>query len=85
MIWQFNRPEKGDGMVQAFRRARSTDSSTVRLRGLSEFSTYVVTSVDGGRDRILSGRQLMNEGLPITIAAQPGAAIYQYHLSGSPH
>jgi alpha-galactosidase len=83
MIWQFNRPEKDDGMVQAFRRARSADSSTVRLRGLRESSTYVVTSIDGGPDRVLSGRLLMNEGLPITIAAQPGAAIYRYHLSGS--
>ena len=35
MAWQFDRPEAGEGVVQAFRRAENGDeSATFRLRGL---------------------------------------------------
>ena len=46
--WQFNRPEQGDGMVQAFRRDKSEDPATdIRLRGLDPSATYKVTDLDG--------------------------------------
>ena len=45
--WQFNRPEQGDGMVQAFRRDESKEpTKNLPLRGLDPAATYEVTDLD---------------------------------------
>ena len=57
MAWQFDRPEKGDGMVQAFRRGDSIyESARLRLRGLDPEATYMVRNVDTPRATEASGR-----------------------------
>jgi alpha-galactosidase len=77
--WQFHRPEQEDGMVQAFRREQSADSAKdLRLRGLDAAANYEVTNVPTGAPRAFSGRDLMQKGLHIEIAGQPGAAIFIY-------
>ena len=44
MAWQFDRPETGEGMVQAFRRHESDyESARLRLRGLDAGANYLVT------------------------------------------
>jgi alpha-galactosidase len=77
--WQFNRPEQGDGMVQAFRRENDSDTAKdLRLRGLDGAATYEVTDLDAGVPGTISGTDLMEKGLHIEIAQKPGAAIIVY-------
>lgn len=77
--WQFHRPEEDDGMVQAFRREQSSDNAKdLRLRGLDAAANYEVTNLDGGPPSTISGKDLMQKGLHIEVAKQPGAAILTY-------
>jgi alpha-galactosidase len=77
--WQFNRPEQGDGMVQAFRRDQSGESTKdLRLRGLDPTATYEVSDLDTGAATTISAGDLMQRGVLIEIPAQPGAAILFY-------
>jgi alpha-galactosidase len=77
--WQFNRPEQGDGMVQAFRQNKNNDvTKDLRLRGLDPTATYEVTNLDAGVPNTVSGTDLMQKGLHIEIAEVPGAAILVY-------
>ena len=77
--WQFNRPEEGDGMVQAFRRDKSSEAARpLRLRGLDPAAKYEVADVDAWAPRILSGADLMRQGLQIEIPEKPGSTIIFY-------
>ncbi|MFA6472625.1 MAG: alpha-galactosidase [Candidatus Latescibacterota bacterium] len=79
MAWQYNRPEKGDGMVQAFRRPESSfTSARYRLRGLEESARYRVVDLDSSGSNVYSGRMLMEQGLPVSIDSRPGAVIITY-------
>lgn len=82
MAWQFNLPEKGEGAVQAFRRAESIyRTAEPRLRGLDPESRYVVTNLDSGATTTIAGRVLMDEGLRVEIPSRPGAAIIRYAVT----
>lgn len=79
MAWQFDRPEVGEGMVQAFRRPKS-DVTTMRfrLRGLDPESRYTVTNLDVEGSVRMTGRELLEQGLIITLEDCPMAAIITY-------
>ena len=77
--WQFNRPEQGDGVVQAFRRAHCAEQiKTFRLRGLDPAADYEVTSFDAEGSTTVSGKELMEKGLAVEIKDKPGAAVTVY-------
>jgi alpha-galactosidase len=77
--WQFNRPEQGDGMVQAFRRERNEQSmENLRLRGIDPAATYEVTDLESRTPSTISGRDLMQQGLRVDIPEKRGAAIIIY-------
>jgi alpha-galactosidase len=77
--WQFDVPEDGTGMVQVFRRQDSPyESIRLRLRGLDANATYVLTNLDVPGTTSTSGRELLEQGLAIALAARPGAAIITY-------
>jgi alpha-galactosidase len=77
--WQFDRPEEGKGMVQAFRRTTSDVSSmTFKLRGLDAKARYKVQDIDSTTSEVKTGKELMENGLKVTIASKPGAAIVTY-------
>ncbi|MHB9035739.1 MAG: alpha-galactosidase [Armatimonadota bacterium] len=79
MAWQFDRPEIGEGMVQAFRRPGNTQSTVVfKLRGLDSAAQYTITDIDAGRLEAATGSDLMNQGVAVTINSQPGAAVVTY-------
>ncbi len=79
MAWQFNRPESGDGMIQAFRRHDCPyETATYGLRGLDQTASYEVTDIDSGVARRLSGRELIKQGLTVHVADKPGAVILIY-------
>jgi len=68
MAWQFDRPDKGDGLVQAFRRSNNDESVRIfRLNGLAPRARYSITDFDAGERAEMSGRDLMEKGLKIEI------------------
>ena len=77
--WQFNRPEQGDGIVQAFRRSKCEAASKVfRLRRLDPTSQYEITNFDVESVMTISGKELMENGLTVEIGDKPGAAVIAY-------
>lgn len=80
MAWQFDRPEQGDGCVQAFRRDNCEGATvTYRLNGLRPKAQYELTNIDTPNEKqVISGRDLMSKGLTIEIKDKPGAAIVVY-------
>ncbi len=79
LAWQFDRPDLGRGVVQAFRRAASPClTAEYRLRGLEPDAAYVLTDADSGQTWQATGRELGESGLRLTIAARPGAALIEY-------
>ena len=78
MAWQFDRPDLGGGVVQAFRRAESPVASRhFTLAGPDPRADYEVENLDGGKER-RSGRELMEEGLAVTLNEKPAAAVIVY-------
>jgi alpha-galactosidase len=79
IAWQFDHPRKRGGVVQAFRRARSPrETMHFRLRGLDPGSRYSVRVLGGPMRRRMSGRRLMEIGMPVTVREQPGATVILY-------
>ena len=79
MAWQLDRPEQDGGMVQAFRRERvGSETVRVKLHGLEPGASYALTNLDAPAAITMTGQALMESGLPITIAKQPGAAVITY-------
>jgi hypothetical protein len=81
LAWQFNRPDDGDGLVEAFRRPGAPDKDTnLKLRGLDPTSTYRFTVIDGPalKSAELTGDQLMSTGLLITLPVRPQCAVIKY-------
>jgi alpha-galactosidase len=85
IAWQFDRPDLGEGMVQAFRRADSFyESARLNLRGLEPTARYRVRDLDAPRAKEITGRELMEKGILVTIAAQPGAVVITYKRTARP-
>ena len=79
MAWQFNQPNGSSGLIQAFRRPDCPYlSAQYKLKALESDARYFVTDEDTGISTLMSGRELMDEGLTITISEQPGAALFTY-------
>ncbi len=79
IAWQFNRPEQGDGVLQAFRRQGCAESAiTLRLSGLEPDALYRITDLDRADPLEARGRDLMGEGLRVEIGDRPGAAVVLY-------
>ena len=79
IAWQFDCPEKGEGVVQAFRREESCyESVRLRLHGLDPNALYTLTNFDALGTTEMTGSELLHAGLPIAIKEQPGAAIFTY-------
>jgi len=80
MAWQFDVPEKGEGMVQAFRRDESPFYGLrLKLQGLDAAAEYALTDLDvHHKPKEYTGRQLMEQGLSVDIPDQPGAVVITY-------
>jgi alpha-galactosidase len=79
VAWQFDLPEDGEGLVQAFRREKSTnESARLNLRELDPDARYTVKNMDSHGSDEITGRELMEEGLDVHIEDCPGAAIITY-------
>jgi alpha-galactosidase len=81
LAWQFDRPDLHEGMVQVFRRAQSSlEKARFKLRGLDATATYNVKDFDREGSVKISGRELMEKGLPVTLEPRQ-AAIFRYLTS----
>ncbi len=79
MAWQFNRPEAGSGFIQAFRRGGSVyESARLKLHGLDPAARYRVADRDAPGSVEMTGRELGDPGLLVTIRDRPGAVILTY-------
>jgi len=79
IAWQFNRPEQGDGMIQAFRRSANQETSqTFRLSGLDPTAQYELANFDTVGTTRYSGRELMEKGLSVVLTDCPGSAVILY-------
>ena len=79
MAWQFDRPDLGEGMVQVFRRGKSPDETgKFRLQGLEPEAVYQLTNPDVAGTTEMTGRELLDKGLPIAVKNRPGAVIVIY-------
>ncbi len=78
IAWQFDRPDLGGGVVQAFRRPDSPyETAHFKLRGLNAAGNYEVENLDGGKE-VQTGRELSERGLPITAISAPAALVFIY-------
>ncbi len=65
--------------MEAFRRSESPyEAARFRLRGLDPDAGYVVTNADAGHEAVLTGRELMDEGLSVSMTRQPDSAVITY-------
>jgi alpha-galactosidase len=79
MAWQFDRPEMGQGLVQAFRRVNSFASSEqIELHGLDPEARYEIRNIDAPGVQTLTGRELMQSGITVSLPQKPGAAVVTY-------
>ena len=78
LAWQYDRPEAGSGVVQAFRRPENGEvTKTFKLRGLDPEAKYEVENFDGAKET-RTGRELLQDGLSVTLGEQPSAAVIAY-------
>jgi len=79
MAWQFNRPDLGEGLVQAFRRSESDVlACQFRLRELEPETQYELTHFDVPKTAQMTGRELMEKGVEVEVKNSPGAVIITY-------
>jgi alpha-galactosidase len=79
MAWQFDVPEKGEGMVQVFRRAESIyTAASLPLRGLEPQAEYAVSELPEGTPMVMTGRALMEQGLAVSFEQRPAAKVFIY-------
>jgi alpha-galactosidase len=80
LAYQMNRPEKGDGIVVAFRRKdNQNETIEIKLWGLIAAANYEVYDEDSKQKVIKSGKELMN-GYLLTIKTNPGSLLIEYKL-----
>ena len=85
IAWQFHRPETEDGLVEAFRRPRSEQASIrLKLHGLDAQAVYEIKNLDLAGATRASGRDLMEKGLPVSLAGRPQAAEILYQRMRGP-
>jgi len=81
--WQFDRPDEGQGVVQAFRRPQSPyETARLKLRGLHVKTRYTLINLDVSGTTEASGQELMEQGLLVSIPDPPGAVIITYSRTG---
>ena len=84
MAWQWGSTDGAAGIVQAFRRSKSNfTSATFPLHHLKPNSSYTVEDLDSLEKVQISGKELVDKGVPVTIPAAPGAVILKYYETGS--
>jgi alpha-galactosidase len=79
IAWEFVRPERGEGMIQAFRRELSpTTAIRLWLREMKVEAYYEFTDLDTGRITSVSGKELKEHGLRVEALSPRTALILTF-------
>jgi alpha-galactosidase len=79
VAWQFDRPENGDGLLQAIRLADCPEGRfTGRMKGLDPSATYLLENPESGEILEMPASVLLDKGFSIELPARSGA-IWFYH------
>jgi len=79
MAYQLHLPERGEGLVVAFRRPGCPEETQrLRLGGLDRDVSYRITNLDTSETQTLPGSQLAGPGLEVRLAKKPGSALLRY-------
>lgn len=54
------------------------ESACFKLHGLDLAVSYAVTNLDVAGETLLTGRELMEHGLPISLSTRPAAVVLVY-------
>ena len=66
-------------MVQVFRRDKSVyESARFKLAALDPRAHYEITNLDSAETQTITGRELLENGLPVAIRDQPGDTVITY-------
>lgn len=77
--YQFDRPEKNDGIIQVFRRDESSyETSVFNIFAIDETKKYIFTDADDNSQFMLLGKELKENGLKLTLPQKRCAKIYFY-------
>ena len=80
VAWQFDRPERGEGMVQAIRLAGcSAESYTAHLKTIDPDQDYLFQNPQSGEKRLLAGAELAKEGFAFSLPARSGE-VWTYRI-----
>lgn len=75
-VMQFDSPEKGEGVILAYRREKSPYATAwFELGGIDAQSTYIFTDADGGEKEKISGKSLIENGYEITMPQKRTARV----------
>jgi alpha-galactosidase len=79
MAWQFHRSDLGEGVVQVFRRPESPyESAHFKLRILDPNANYELKNFDEPDTTRISGRELSDTGLLVTLKTPQSSAVISY-------
>jgi alpha-galactosidase len=79
MAYQLDRPDIAQGLVTVLRRPESPFvSGRFCLQSLDAAATYQVTNLDSGEKVEMTGRDLMEKGVGVTVSQKPGSALLVY-------
>jgi len=85
-VWaamQFDRPEVQEGFVEIFRRSASPyETARFKLKGLDPNGRYIVVNLDTASTSDFSGKDLIEQGLPIELKQKPDSALLTYKKIG---
>ena len=81
-VWsavQFDRPSEKDGILQVFRREHAPyETANYTLGGIAQDDTYTFIDADTGEGVTISGKELAEKGLTISIKEKRCAKLYLY-------
>jgi alpha-galactosidase len=77
--YQFDNPDLKAGCAILFRRGKCPDAiKAIHLKGVNPNSSYAVTNLDAAETAEVTGRELIEHGLSVSIKDQPGSALILY-------
>ena len=81
--WEYINSEEGHGYAQFFRKSYSVSSRTFKLKGLKSDSFYDVWFEDMNAHRVMTGAQLMYQGIEVSLPAAKTSDILWFAQVGN--
>ncbi|MDO8302085.1 MAG: alpha-galactosidase, partial [Sedimentisphaerales bacterium] len=85
IAWQFDRPDLGEGMVQAFRRPNCpVEKCSFPINGIDISRQYEICDLDINKSVIVSGQELAQKGIGVSFNGKPAAVVVTYRAIKTP-